>query len=91
MGIFFEKVTRKKSAKPIVVLRVVMLITMSTLLMMSLINDVDVYFLRLVFAIGGVFSVMDGIESYFHKQGRKVILTEFGQGLVYIIFWIAIK
>ncbi|WP_391117248.1 hypothetical protein [Psychrobacillus sp. L3] len=91
MGLFFEKFTRKKSAKPIVILRALMLIAMFTFLIMTLFNDLNIYFLKYVFVIAGVFSVMDGIESYFHKQSRKVILTEMGVGVVYIIFSISIK
>ncbi|QFG00154.1 hypothetical protein PB01_15690 [Psychrobacillus glaciei] len=91
MGLFFEKVTRKKSAKPIVILRVLMLIAMSIFLIMTLFNDLNMYFLKYVFVIAGVFSIMDGIESYFHKQSRKVILTEMGVGVVYIILSISIK
>lgn len=91
MGLFFEKVTRKKSAKPILILRAVMLIGMFTFLILAIINDINIYFLKYVFIIAGVFSIMDGIESYFHKQSRKVILTEMGVGLVYIILSISIK
>ncbi|WP_391203812.1 hypothetical protein [Psychrobacillus sp. L4] len=91
MELFFEKVTRKKSAKPIVILRAVMLIAMFTFLIMAIINDIEIYFLKYVFVIAGVFSIMDGIESYFHIQSRKVILTEMGVGVVYMIFSISIK
>ncbi|MFF2755703.1 hypothetical protein ACFVR1_18575 [Psychrobacillus sp. NPDC058041] len=91
MGLFFEKVTRKKSAKPIIILRTIMLIAMITFLIMAIINGIEMLFLKYVFVIAGVFSIMDGIESYFHKQSRKVILTEMSVGLVYFILSISIK
>ena len=85
MGIFFEKVERKKSSKSLSIMKNIMLVTMILLLMLALMNMSDSIYLRIVFILVGVMSIIEGVESYFHKEDKKIYLTELGFGALYFI------
>jgi hypothetical protein len=58
----------------------------------SIINGFDFWFLRLVFILAGISSVIDGVESYLKKENKWRYLSDFGFGLLWFItafvFWI---
>ncbi|MDF2068382.1 hypothetical protein [Bacillus sp. Cr_A10] len=85
MELFIEKVNRKKSSKPILFTRFFILLAMVIFLIMAIVNDLDISLLSFVFVMGGIGSTVDGIESYYHKAKRKVVLTEIGLGIVYFV------
>jgi len=82
MGLFFEKRGKKKSIKPIIIIKILITIACLYMLVMGIINDFDFNFLWL-FTLLGVDSIIDGIESYFHKEDKRVYLLDFGFGVVY--------
>ncbi|MBK5484879.1 hypothetical protein JFV29_23870 [Peribacillus sp. TH16] len=53
-------------------------------LVMGFINDFDFYFV-MFFTLLGVNSVIDGIESYFQKEDKRVYLLNYGFAVIYII------
>ena len=85
MGILFKKVERKKSSNSLSIMKKIMLMTMILLLVLALMNVSDSIYLRIVFILVGVMSIIDGVESYFHKDDKKVYLTELGFGALYFI------
>ncbi|MFC0275027.1 hypothetical protein ACFFIX_27410 [Metabacillus herbersteinensis] len=86
MGLFFQKRSYEKSAKPIIVIRTLMAISMGILLVMGIINGLDFFFLRLIFILAGVGSFMDGVESYFQRENKRVYLVDFGFAILWFIF-----
>ena len=85
MGIFFKKVERKKSSKSLSIIKNIMLMIMMLLLVLALMNMSESMYLRIVLILVGVMSIIDGVESYFHKDDKKVYLTELGFGALYFI------
>ena len=78
MGLFFQKGSNKKSAKPIIVIRNLMVITMGILLVLAIINGVDFFFLRLIFILAGLGSIINSVEGYFQRENKKVYLLDLG-------------
>ncbi|PUB09985.1 hypothetical protein C8K15_1229 [Paenisporosarcina sp. OV554] len=56
MGLFFEKRVKKKSSKPFIVIKILIVIAALFMLVMSIINDFD-YFFRWLFILLGVNSL----------------------------------
>ena len=84
MGLFFEKRVKKKSSKPFIVLKILLVIIALFILVMSIITDFD-YLLRSLFILFGVNSIIDGIEGYFQKEEKRFYLLDFGFGVLYVI------
>ncbi|MDV2682873.1 hypothetical protein RYX56_00650 [Alkalihalophilus lindianensis] len=84
MGMFFEKVNRK-SAMPVVVLRITIALGMVILFIMGITNDFDFFYIGLMFMLGAVGSVIDGVERLYRNEKRKLSLLDFGLAAVYVI------
>ena len=82
MGLFFEKRVKKKSTKPFIIIKILISIAWLFMLVMVIINDFDFNFLWL-FTLVGVHSIIDGIESYFQKEDKRVYLLELGFGVIW--------
>jgi hypothetical protein len=85
MGLFFEKRGKKKSTKPIIIIKILITIACLYMLVMGIINDFDFNFLWLFLTLLGVDSIIDGIESYFQKEDKKLYLLEFIYGIILFI------
>jgi uncharacterized membrane protein len=88
MGLFFEKRVKKKSSKPFIIIKILISIASLFMLVMGIVKDYNFYFVWL-FAILGVGSIIDGIESYFQKEDKRVYLLDFGFGV--ILFMLAFQ
>lgn len=88
MGIFFKKVERKKSSKPLSIIKNIMLAAMILFIVLALVNSTDSFFIRIVLILVGVFSFIEGIESYIQKEEKKNYLTELGFGVLFLYFGI---
>jgi hypothetical protein len=84
MGLFFERMVKKKSTKPLIIIKILISIASISMLVMSVVKDNSIYFLW-AFAVLGVGSVIDGIESYFQKEDKKLYLLEFIYGIILFI------
>ncbi|MDQ0271696.1 hypothetical protein J2S17_003584 [Cytobacillus purgationiresistens] len=82
MGLFFEK-REQQSAKSIVLLRILIVITMGILLIMGLINGLSFTYFKFIFIVAGIGSLIDGIESLVQRGSKRVYLVEFG----FVILW----
>ena len=83
MGIFFREVKRKKSSKPLSVIKNMILVAMVLFIVLALVNGFDYIFIRTVLILAGVLSFIEGIESYIHKEKKEIYLTELGFGGLY--------
>lgn len=83
MGIFFIKRGNAKRTKANVLFNTMIAGAMVILLVMALINGKDLYYIKLIFLLAGISSIVDGIESYLQKEKRKVYLLDFGYALVW--------
>ena len=83
MGIFFIKRGNAKRTKANVIFNTMIAGAMVILLVMALINGKDLYYIKLIFLLAGISSIVDGIESYLQKEKRKVYLLDFGYALVW--------
>ena len=83
MGLFFEKRVKKKSTKPFIIIKILITIAFLFMLVMGIVKDNVLFFW--LFAILGVGSIIDGIESYFQKEDIRVYLLDFGFGVILFI------
>ena len=83
MGIFFIKRGNAKRTKANVIFNTMIAGAMVILLVMALINGKDIFYIKLIFLLAGIRSIVDGIESYLQKEKRKVYLLDFGYALVW--------
>ncbi|PUB09978.1 hypothetical protein [Paenisporosarcina sp. OV554] len=83
MGLFFEKMVKKKSRKPFIIIKILFSISSLFMLVMGIINDFDFYFLFWLFILVGLNSIIAGIESYFQKEDKWVYLLDLGIGVIF--------
>lgn len=83
MGIFFIKRGNAKRTKANVIFNTMIAGAMVILLVMALINGKAIFYIKLIFLLAGISSIVDGIESYLQKEKRKVYLLDFGYALVW--------
>lgn len=91
MGIFFEKVERKKNTKPVFIIKILLIIVMISCLVLAIVNELDIFYIKTVLIVSGAVFVMDGIESVFRKEDRKVYLGEFCFAAVMFLFAYSLK
>lgn len=84
MGIFFQD-KKEKSTKSMIIIRVAIAILMTILLITGIINGFNSIFLRLIFILGGVASIFDGVEKYLQRNKDKGFLIEFGFAILWFI------
>ena len=77
MGIFFEKVERKKHTKPVFIIKILLVILMISCLVLAIANGLDIFYIKIVLVLVGAAFIVDGIESCFRKEDKKVYLFEF--------------
>ena len=85
MGLFFQTRSTKKSGKPIIVIRTLMVIAMGILLIVGIINGADFFFLSLIFILAGLGSLIDALEGYFQKENKRVYLVDLGFAILWFI------
>ncbi len=91
MNIFFEKTYKKKSSKPFLILKMLLISLMIAMLIMTIWNNLDIFYVRLVFILAGINFLVDAIESYLQKENKKVIIREVVLGTLYILFALILK
>lgn len=52
-------------------------------IVLALINRLDYFFIRSVLVLAAILSIIDGIESYFQKEEKKIYFIEFGFAVLY--------
>jgi hypothetical protein len=86
MGLFFQKRNNKKSAKPVIVIRILMVIMMGIFLGWGIINGSIFFLLWIIFIIAGLVSIVDAVEAYFQKENKRVYLVDLGFAVLWFIF-----
>ncbi|MGE7603472.1 hypothetical protein ACQKL5_13440 [Peribacillus sp. NPDC097675] len=88
MGLFFIKRGNAKRTKANMILHTMIAmiaVLMIILLLMAVINGKELFYLKLIFLLAGISSIIDGLESYLQKEKRKVYLLDFGYALVWLL------
>ena len=85
MRLFFQRESNKKSAKPIIVIRILMVVTMGIFFVLRIIDGWDFYFLRLILITAGLISIIDAVEGYFQKENKRVYLVDLGFAILWFI------
>lgn len=83
---YFEKTNKKKSSKPFIILKLLLIVAMITMLVLAIWNDIDIFYVKMVFVLVGINSIVDGIEGYFQKESQKIIRRDIGLGVLFILF-----
>ena len=91
MNIFFEKTDKKKSTAPFIILKILLISMMIAMLVMAIVNNLDIFYVRLVFMLVGINFMVDAIESFLQKENKKVIIRDVGVGTLYILFALILK
>ena len=84
MGIFFQD-REEKSTKTMMIIRTAIAILMAIIFISGIINGFDFTFLRLIFILAGVGSLLDGVEKYRQRNTGKRFLIEFGIAMLWFI------
>ncbi|MGD6993896.1 hypothetical protein [Sutcliffiella horikoshii] len=84
MGLFFEKIKRTKSSKPVVAIRIILSIAMIALFILGYRDDFNGTYLGYAFLIVGLLNVMNGVESHYHRDEKKVYVMDYLLGILFI-------
>lgn len=84
MGLFFEKVKRTKSSKPVVVIRIIVAIAMIVLFILGYRDDFNSTYLGYVILLAGLMNVLNGAESHYHRDEKKVYMMDYLLGILFI-------
>ena len=88
MGLFFQDREHKGSSKLLNGIRIVFVIGVFALLIIGLVNDFSFKYTGLAFILLGVTNIMNGAESHYYGEKKKVYITEYLFG--FLLFTIAI-
>ncbi|WP_285767473.1 hypothetical protein [Peribacillus sp. SI8-4] len=81
-SLFFED---RKSTKPFVQIRYIMVTAMGLVLILSFITDVKIHFILLLLGIG---SIIDAIESYCNKENKKQVFLALGFAFLWFLVFL---
>lgn len=84
MGLFFEK-RKYKSTKPFIFINVLIVMLIGFVLLMGIINNFESFYVLLSFILVGVSFIIEGLETYLHKEKSWVYLSSFGIGVLFMI------
>ncbi|MGD7054355.1 hypothetical protein [Sutcliffiella horikoshii] len=84
MGLFFEKVKRTKSSKPVVAIRIILTIVVFALLIQGFRDDFNSTYLGYGFLVVGLLNIMNGVESHYHQEEKKVYRTDYFLGILFL-------
>lgn len=85
MGLFFEE---RESTKPFILIRYLMLIVMSLILILCIINDFNSNFMKNIYLLLGIGSIIDGFESFLKKENKRQMLLNFGIAFIWFIVFL---
>ncbi|MCK1982618.1 MULTISPECIES: hypothetical protein [Peribacillus] len=83
MGLFFEK---RESTKPFILIRYLMIIAMGLILILSIINDFN--FIKNIYLLLGIGSIIDAFESFLKKENQRRILMNFGIACMWFVVFL---
>ncbi len=89
MGLFFEEGKRKKSSKSVTIIRFMLIIGMFTCLIISFMKDYDFTYMGFACLLVGVSNILNGIESHYHREKKKVFISEYLLGVLLFIMAIS--
>jgi hypothetical protein len=84
MGIFF-KAAKHKSSKPVQIVRLTLVAGMVLLFAAAFLKDFASTYIGLMFILGGVSFLMNGIESHYYKEAKSVYLGEYGFAVLWFL------
>jgi disulfide bond formation protein DsbB len=85
MGLFFEE---RESTKPFILIRYLMLIVMSLILILGIINDFNFNFMKNIYLLLGIGSIIDGFESFLKKENKRQMLLNFGIAFIWFVVFL---
>lgn len=91
MSIFFKKAYEKRNRKSFTILKLILTVLMVVMLVMSILNGNDIFYIKLVFLFVGIALFSEAMESYIQRQSQKTIWREIGIGVLFIVLAIFLK
>ncbi|MDO7485768.1 hypothetical protein Q5O89_07670 [Peribacillus frigoritolerans] len=85
MGLFFEK---RESTKPFILIRYLMIIAMGLILILCIINDFNFNFIKYIYLLLGIGSIIDGFESFLKKENKRPMLLNFGIAFMWFVLFL---
>ncbi|MED3787032.1 hypothetical protein P4576_07140 [Peribacillus frigoritolerans] len=83
MGLFFEK---RESTKPFILIRYLMIIAMGLILILCIINGFN--FIKYIYLLLGIGSIIDGFESFLKKENKRQMLLNFGIAFMWLVVFL---
>jgi len=85
MGLFFEE---RESTKPFILIRYLMIIVMSLILILCIINDFNFNFMKNIYLLLGIGSIIDGFESFLKMENKRQMLLNFGIAFIWFVVFL---
>ncbi|MFS0605236.1 hypothetical protein [Peribacillus frigoritolerans] len=85
MGLFFEE---REGTKPFILTRYLMITVMSLILILCMINDFNFNFMKNIYPILGIGSIIDGFESFLKKENKRQMLLDFGIAFIWFVVFL---
>ncbi|MCK2005570.1 hypothetical protein MZM54_29980 [[Brevibacterium] frigoritolerans] len=83
IGLFFEK---RESTKPFILIRYLLIITMGLILILCTINDFK--FIKNIYLLLGIGSIIDVFESFLKKENKRQMLLYFGIAFMWFVVFL---
>ncbi|MDQ0882105.1 hypothetical protein [Peribacillus sp. V2I11] len=83
MGLLFEK---RESTKPFILIRYLMIIAMGLILILCIIIDFN--FIKNIYLLLGIGSIIDGFESFLNKENKRQMLLNFGIAFMWFVVFL---
>ncbi|SIS14228.1 hypothetical protein SAMN05878482_1201 [Peribacillus simplex] len=83
MGLFYEK---RESTKPFILIRYLMIIAMGLILILCIINDFN--FIKNIYLLLGIGSIVDGFESFLKKENKRKVLLNLGIAFMWFVVYL---
>jgi hypothetical protein len=65
-----------------------MLIVMSLILILGIINDFNSNFVKNIYLLLGIGSIIDGFESFLKKENKRQMLLNFGIAFIWFVVFL---
>lgn len=85
MGLFFKTRENANRTKLSAVHNTIVALVMLILIVLAIFDGLDSFYLKLVFIVAGISSIIDGVVSYRLRENRSVYLLDFGYALLWFV------
>ena len=79
---------KRESTKPFILIRYLMIIAMGLTLILCIINDFNFNFIKNIYLLLGIGSIIDGFESFLKKENKRQMLLNIGIAFMWFVVFL---